>query len=159
MSKALRIAIAAAAMVATGSYAAQDPATLSVTASVAARCKLTLSGPMAFGGLNPLSAADATATATATYKCTKGTSVTSFEVNSVTVGATGTGGTMTGASASPDTIDYTINWTDPTAFVGAGMGSTAAEKTVTLNGKILNAEYVNAKPDSYSGTIGVAVNY
>ncbi|MEJ8839033.1 spore coat protein U domain-containing protein [Ramlibacter sp. AN1133] len=153
------IAAAAMAFFAAGAFAGSDGSTLTVTASVGAKCKVTLSGAMAFGSLDPTLTTDPTATATASYKCTKGTAVTSFGVNSVTTGATGTGGTMTGALASPDTIAYTITWTDPTAFTGDGLGAAGTAKSVTLNGKILNANYVNVKPDSYTGTIGVAVNY
>jgi len=154
------IAAAAIAFASAAAFAATDSATLTVTATVGAKCKVTLSGPMAFGSLDPTLATDPTATATASYKCTKGTAVTSFGVNSVTAGATGASGTMAGAIVgNTDTIAYTIKWTDPVAFTGDGLGGSATAETVTLNGKILNADYVNVTPDTYTGTIGVAVNY
>lgn len=158
-SKLTRIAAAALfAAASSAAFAAQDTATLTVTATVGAKCKLTVTD-LAFGTLDPTLATDATTTTTASYKCTKGTAVTSFAVNSITAGTTGTGGTMTGTGASPDTIAYTITWTNPTAFTGDGLGASGTAKSVTLNGKILNANYVNVKPDTYTGTIGVAVNY
>ncbi|MEJ5989621.1 spore coat protein U domain-containing protein [Ramlibacter sp. PS3R-8] len=150
------IAAAAVALAASTTFAASDTATLNVTASVAAVCKLTLSGPMAFGALDPTSTADATATVTASYKCTKGTPVTSFTVNGVTTGTYA--GTMTGAGTTPDSIAYAIAWTNPTAYTGLGLGAVTA-KTVSLGGTILNANFVNVKPDTYSGSVGVAVNY
>ena len=150
------IAAAALALAASTGFAA-DNLSLNVTASVAAVCNLTLSGPMAFGALDPTSTANATASVTASYKCTKGTAVTSFTVDG---GITGTyAGSMTGAGATPDSIPYTITWTNPTAYTGGGLGSAVAAKTVSLGGTITNANYVNVKPDSYAGSVSIAVNY
>lgn len=151
------IAAAALVLAASSGFAASDTATLNVTASVAAVCKLTLSGPMAFGALDPTSAANATATATATYKCTKGTVTTGFTVGGLSTGTYG--GSMTGAGATPDTIAYSITWVNPAVYTGAGMGSTITAGSVSLGGTITNANYVNVKPDSYSGSVGIALNY
>lgn len=152
------IAAAALALAATSGFAASDTATLNVTASVAAVCKLTLSGDMAFGALDPTLTTNATASVTASYKCTKGTPVTSFTVNSTTTGSYA--GSMAGATAgNTDAIPYTITWTNPTAYTGAGLGATITGKSVTLSGTVTNANYVNVTPDSYSGSVGVAVNY
>lgn len=152
------IAAAALALAASSGFAASDNATLNVTASVAAVCKLTLSGDMAFGALDPTLTSNATASVTASYKCTKGTPVTSFTVNSTTTGSYS--GSMSGATAgNTDAIPYTITWSNPTAYTGAGLGSTITAKSVTLNGTITNANYVNVTPDGYSGSVGVAVNY
>jgi hypothetical protein len=151
-------AIAAAALVLASSsgFAASDSATLSVTASVAAVCKLTLSGPMAFGALDPTLTSNATTSVTATYKCTKGSVVSSFWVNGV---ATGTySGTMAGTGTNTDTIAYGITWTNPAAYTGVGMGAVVAG-SVTLNGTVVNANYVNVNPDSYSGSVGIQINY
>lgn len=150
------IAAAALALAASSGFAASDTATLNVTASVAAVCKLTLSGPMAFGALDPTSTANATASVTASYKCTKGTVTTSFTVNAQSTGTYS--GTMTGAAATPDSIPYTITWTDPAVYTGLGMGAVTAG-SVTLAGSITNSDYVNVKPDSYSGSVGIALNY
>jgi hypothetical protein len=156
MKASVRAIAAAALAVAASSGFAADNLTLNVTANVAAVCNLTLSGPMAFGTLDPTSTADATASVTASYKCTKGTIVSSFTVNGGTSGSYG--GTMTGAGGTPDSIGYTIGWTNPTAYTGLGLGAVAA-KTVTLSGTIPNANFVNVKPDSYAGSVGIAVNY
>ena len=152
------IAAAALAFFAASAFAASDGANLTVTATVGAKCKVT-AGTMAFGSLDPTLTTDPTATATVTYKCTKGTAVTSFAVNSITAGATGTTGTMSAAAPNTDTVAYEIKWTNPTAFTGDGLGASGTAKSVTLNGKILNANYVDVTPDTYTGTIGVAVNY
>ncbi|MCC2673661.1 MAG: Spore Coat Protein domain [Ramlibacter sp.] len=156
MKASVRAIAAAALAVAASSGFAADNLTLNVTANVAAVCNLTLSGPMAFGTLDPTSTADATASVTASYKCTKGTVVSSFTVNGGISGSYG--GTMTGASTGPDSIGYTIEWTNPTAYTGLGLGAVTA-KTVTLSGTVPNANFVNVKPDSYAGSVGIAVNY
>jgi len=151
-------AAAALAFCAATAFAGTDSANLQVTATVGAKCKVTTTA-MAFGSLDPTLTTDPTATGTASYKCTKGTAVTSFQVGTVTAGATGTTGQMSGTGANTDKITYEIKWTNPAAFTGDGLGASASERSVTLNGKILNANYVNVTPDSYTGTIGVAVNY
>jgi spore coat protein U-like protein len=152
------IAAAAIAFAAASAFAGTDGTNLTVTATVGAKCKVTTTN-MAFGSLDPTLSTDATTTATASYKCTKGTAVTSFAVNSITAGATGTTGVMSGTAGNTDTSTYGIKWTNPTAFTGDGLGASGTAKSVTLNGTILNANYVNVTPDSYTGTIGVAVNY
>lgn len=153
-------AIAAAALVLASSsgFAASDTATLSVTASVAAVCKLTLSGPMAFGALDPTVTTNKTASATATYKCTKGSTVSSFTVNSTTTGTYS--GSMAGlTSGNTDTIAYGITWTNPAPYAGVGMGAGVTAGSVTLSGTVLNASYVDVTPDSYAGSVGIAINY
>lgn len=151
------IAAAALALAASTGFAASDTATLNVTASVAAVCKLTLSGAMAFGALDPTATTDPTKSVTASYKCTKGTVTTSFQVDGQSTGTFD--GVMTGTGAGADTIAYQITWTDPAAYTGAGLGSTITAGSVTLNGKILNADYVNVKPSNYTGSVGIALNY
>ena len=159
----VRMGAMALALSMTSAFAAPpETATMQVTASVAALCRLSLSGNMGFGALDVTVTSNATQSVTATYQCTKGTPVSSFQVGGITaVAAGGTySGTMTGASATPDTIPYAIAWADPGAFTGLGMQAIAAnQKTVTLNGTILNADYVNKKPDNYTHSVAVTVNY
>lgn len=152
------IAAAALAFVAAGAIAGTDSANLTVTATVGAKCKVT-AGTMAFGSLDPTLTTDATMSSTVSYKCTKGTDVTSFEVNGEAAGTTGTTGTMAGTGTNTDTIAFEIKWTNPTAFTGSGLGAGGTAKSVTLNGKILNADYVDVAPDTYTGSAAVAVNY
>jgi len=95
-------AVALFAAASSGAFAASDTATLTVTASIAAKCKLTLSGPMAFGWLDPTLSTDATTTATASYKCTKATRACASGSGAFTTGATGTGGTSDMVSPPSD---------------------------------------------------------
>lgn len=151
------VAAAVLSLAAFSGFAASDTATLNVTASVAAVCKMSLSGAMGFGALDPTLTTDPTKTVTVTYRCTKGTVTTSFTVNAQSTGTYS--GTMTGAGVGADTIPYTITWTDPAPYTGAGLGSTITAGSVTLSGKILNADYVNVKPSNYTGSVGIALNY
>lgn len=147
--------VAAVALVAMASSAVfADSQNMSVTANVNGACKLTSVGTMAFGTLDPSNAIDVTTTADVTYRCTKGQAAGNFAVNSITNGVTGTGGTIGNGT---DTIAYTVNWTAPGAFTGAGFGSAAASNTVTLNGKILGTAYPNVSAGSYTGTIPVSI--
>lgn len=147
--------IAAAALIAAASTAAfADSQTMSVTAKVNGACKLTLSGAMAFGTLDPSNAVDVPASVTATYRCTKGQAAGAFSVGAIATGATGYAGTIGNGT---DTIPYTVKWTDPAAFTGAGFGSSAASKTVTLNGSILGTDYPNVSAGNYTGSVAVQI--
>lgn len=149
-------ALAAVAFSMSGAHAATDTATMTVSASVAAICKVSLSSAMAFGPLDVTVTTDATKVVTASYQCTKGTAVTSFTVGGLTTGTYTN--TMTSGTTA-DTIPFSIGWTNPAAFTGAGMSSTAAKTTVTLTGTIVNADYVNVTPASYTRDVSIAVNY
>jgi spore coat protein U-like protein len=154
--KSLKIArIAAVALVAAASSAAfADSATLNVTANITGACKMSLSGPMAFGTLDPSNAVDVTTSATATYKCTKGQAAGTFAVGAITDGTAGYSSTIGNGT---DTIAYAVNWTAPGAFTGAGFGAAAASQSVTLNGKILGTAYPNASAGNYTGNVAVSI--
>jgi len=154
--KSLKIArIAAVALVAAASSAAfADSQTMQVTASVNGACKLSLSGPMAFGALDPSNAVDVTTSVTATYRCTKGQTGGSFSVGTLTDGTAGYSNTIGNGT---DTIAYSVTWAAPGAFTGAGFGSGTASQSVTLNGKILGTAYPNASVGSYTGSVAVAI--
>lgn len=154
MSKTLRIAaLAAIAALSSGVHAA-DNADLTVTASVSSVCKLTAVPAMNFGALDPSANSNATASSVIEYKCTKGVAPSSFTVGGQSGGSYS--GTLTGASASPDSIAYAIAWTAPTA-AGSGFGD-GAEKTVTLNGTIQYANFQNVKADTYSATVAIIID-
>jgi hypothetical protein len=154
-SKTLAKAIAGAAILAAASAAfpAQEARTMLVTATIPGGCTLT-TPPMGFGTLNVAAGTDETKVVTATYKCAVGITVTSF-----TVGASATGtfsGVMTGAGTTPDTIPYTITWTPPAAFDGTGF---VTGKSVDLTGTIRGADYIAKRPDNYSQSVTVAINF
>lgn len=149
-------AIAAAALVlasSSGFAASPDTGSILVTASVAAVCKLSLSGDMAFGALDPTLAANPTPIdVTATVRCTKNTPAT------MTIGGSTTGSLSADMVGTPNTrkLGYTLSWTHPT-IVGGGMNTDAA--SFVIRGQIPFAGIQAAVPDSYSGTVSVVVNY
>ena len=151
-------AIAAAALVLASSsgFAAVDSGSITVSASVAAVCKLTLSGDMAFGALSATATADPTPIdVTATVKCTNGTNVASVTVGGVTSGSITP--SMTAVLPAIGSLGYKVTWTDPGAFSGAGMGTVA--KTFVIRGEIPFANIQAATPASYLGAVPVVVNY
>jgi spore coat protein U-like protein len=160
MSKfAVRGILAAMLAVATTSgFTAQEAKSLSVTASIAGACTLTTSGPMAFGNLDMTSTAAETKQVTATYKCSLGYTV---PANGFTVGGSSSGayaGTMASITAgNTDTIGYTIAWTEPGAYVGAGFA--VAGQQVVLTGTVPNANYISKATGSYADSVTIAINY
>jgi hypothetical protein len=156
----MRIALAVIALSAMpGAFAAQDTQQLAVAASISALCKLTLStGGLNFGALDPTLTTDATASATASYQCTKGTAVTA---TGFTVGGSSSGaysGSLVSGTTT-DTIPFAVAWTQPGAFSGMGFSSSATKISVSLGGTIVNADYVNKTPANYAVNIPVVVNY
>jgi spore coat protein U-like protein len=151
-------AIAAAALVLASSsgFAATDSGSIAVSASVAAVCKLALSGGMAFGSLDPTATTDPTPIdVTATVKCTNGTAV-----SSVTVGGSTSGSitpSMTATLPATGSLGYKVTWTDPGAFAGVGMATAA--KTFVIKGEIPFANIQGANPAAYTGSVSVVVNY
>lgn len=160
--RAFVAAVALAGAAFQGAHAATDTQNITVTASIAPLCKLALSSAtLDFSGLDVTSAADAVPLSgiTASYQCTKNTTVaaTGFTVGNSSSGSYA--GTLA-STTTTDTIPFSISWLQPTTtFTGAGFATTAAKVSVALSGKILNADYVNKTPASYSATVPVVVNY
>lgn len=157
MNKSIRIVAAAAlALAASSGFAATDTGSIAVSASVAAVCKLTLSGNMAWGAVAATITADpAPINVTATVKCTNGTNVSSVTVGGDTSGSITPN--MIGTASASNTLGYKVTWTDPGAFSGAGMGTAA--KTFTIKGELPFANVQGATPDTYNGSVSVVVNY
>ncbi len=159
LERALAGAAAAAAVLCSLPALAADNGNVTVSATVQGICKLTLTPGMTFAaatGIDPTGTADATATSTVKYRCTKGTSAGSFSVGGSTTGTYN--GLLTGASLSPDTMAYQITWsTNYSGFSGAGFAPAAAEGSVLLTGTITAAAYSVVKADTYSQTVAVSI--
>jgi spore coat protein U-like protein len=160
MSKfAVRALFAATlALAASAGFSAQEARSLSVTASIAGACTLTTSGPMAFGNLDMTSTAAETKQVTATYKCSLGFNVPAngFTVGGLTTGAfSGTMASIT--TGNTDSINYSITWSQPGAYTGAGFA--VAGQQVVLTGTIPNANYIGKATGSYADSVVIAVNY
>lgn len=166
----LRLAAAIALAAAPALTLAADSATVSVTATVKAVCKLSASTySMGFGTLDPSATGSPNGTGTATigYTCTKGTAPSSVSVGGVSNGTTGfsssssaaasAGGDLASTSNSAtntDRLPYKITWTTPTT-AGTGLGATAT--TFDLTGTITYANYSTVTADSYSGAVGISI--
>jgi len=158
MSKLLvqGVVAAAIAVVTSVGFAAQEARTLSVTATIPGTCVLTTSGPMAFGTLDVSATTNETHTVTATYKCATGLTVSSFTVAGAAAGPFV--GAMVGLTpGNTDTVPYSITWTAPDPYLGEGFN--VVGKQVVLTGTIQNADYISKKPDSYSHSVVLAINY
>ena len=138
---------------------AADSGTVQVSATVQGICKLTATPDMSWGtpGIDPTGTADATATSTIKYRCTKGTSAGTFSVGSSNTGTYS--GTLAGQLATaPDSMAYTITWsTNYTGFSGAGFAGSAAEGSILLTGTITSAVYSAVKADTYKETVAVSI--
>ena len=134
---------------------AQGTGSITVSAAVSGVCRFTSTPDMTFAAIDPSGTSAATQTSTIKYKCTKGTSGGTFKV-----GGTSTSpysGTLTGASASPETMAYSISWSAPAAFTGAGFAAAAAENSVTLTGSIAASVYGAVKADTYSQSVALEI--
>jgi spore coat protein U-like protein len=134
---------------------AQGTGSITVSAAVSGVCRFTATPDMTFAAIDPSGTAAATQTSTIKYKCTKGTTGGTFQV-----GGTSTSpysGTLTGISASPETMAYSISWTGPASFTGEGFGAAAAENSVTLTGSIAATAYSAVKADTYRQVVALTI--
>jgi spore coat protein U-like protein len=151
--KLIRLAACSAAAAASfGAFA--DSQNLTVTANVAAACKLTAVPAMTFT-LDPGVGTAQTQTSTVQYRCTKGTNAGAFTVNGANTGSSN----ITLASATPltntDTIGVALSWVNPTAYAGVGFTAGAA-KSVTITGTVAANTY-DVNPDTYSFLVPISI--
>ena len=155
MNKLLAASLLAAGLVSTSAIAA-DSYSLSVSATVLGRCTFTqaagqtLTLTNTLGGIDPSSGTNATGNATITYKCTRG-QAPSFTANlGANEGGTGSNRVTDGTGF----MAYTLGLTPG----GAGTGFGAAEnKTLTVAGTILPAQFQNASVGTYTDTVTINV--
>lgn len=148
-----RRAAVAGALLLAASGAFADSLNMTVSASVPAGCRMTSVPAMSFGTLDLVTAADVSVPVTVSFKCTVGTTATSFSV-----GGSATSPFAGSLSSGSDTIAYSIAWTAPTFVAGTGVGSGGTATNVTLTGTILGTAYANKTVGSYSQTVAVAIN-
>jgi spore coat protein U-like protein len=154
-------AVTAAALLSCSFASALDSQNMTVNATVPGICKLQTMPTMAFT-LDPSAAANGNATATVSYKCTKGTSGGVFKVGNSSTGTYTSGTTQaTGALAggtSSDLLQYSITWTVPGAYTGSGFGTGSTANPIVLTGEIANAQFANAAADTYTNTVAIEIN-
>jgi spore coat protein U-like protein len=155
--KAIRCAALLAAIALPTGAAWADSVNMTVSATVAAGCKMTSVPAMAFGTLDQILAPNVTVPVTVSYKCTVGTTPTAFTVGGATA-APAAAGTFNGTMASgANNMNYTIGWTGPTLSAGTGVGSAGTATSVTLTGSLLGATYANSPVGSYTQSVAIAV--
>lgn len=116
---------------------------LPVSASVAGTCQFDVVGSLAFGALDQTSAGDATASTSIGFWCTKNALYT---LSDPTNSDGAESGTITNGT---DSITYSVTYDN---FSGSGGGKTSPI-TSTINGTILNANYVNVSAGNYAGNM------
>ena len=148
--KSAVVVAAVAAMFGSTGARASDSVSVTVNATIVGVWKFFTSSPVvnitntgSGSNIDPSSSTDATGNAAITYRCSNGTSPTFTVPSSATLTAGG------GATLSP-----AISSTNGGA--GTGMGS-GQEKTLTVTGTILAANFQNAAAGAYTGTITVSV--
>jgi spore coat protein U-like protein len=157
MKKVLAISAAVAVLAVAGSAFAAGSNTLTVSASVTETCKFVdPSSTLAFGALDPSASADATATVTTKFWCTKGVSTDAIAAASTVTAldpTTTTGATLKGATTgNVDSIPYTLILTKSGTNLGPG-----TPRDLKIDGKITNANYINKTADSYSDTVTLTI--
>ena len=151
MKKILLVAVVMAIVAMAGVVMAADTNTLTVNATVVGTCKFNAATSTLNLSLDPSSAVDATASTTVTYWCTNGTTAAGVASNdgihSVAVG-------QKRLSDGTNFIPYSIALTGGTQ---AG-GGPASPKTLTINGTVLNAAFINAVAGTYADTVMLSLN-
>jgi spore coat protein U-like protein len=161
--RTLRIPLLAAltglAMANSGGALAGNTNTLQVTATITGTCNFSAANnaggnaTLAFGTLDQTLASDATATQTSlSYWCTNGTAVGNITANNGQ--NSGSCGGSRCLSNGTDYIPYTLTFTDPSGTLGTGKTSPL---TVTFDGSIANADYVDAEAGSYSDLVTLTI--
>jgi spore coat protein U-like protein len=139
----------------TPAFAASTTNTLNVSANVTGNCKFNSAGPTALtianSGVNidPSLAGNATGSANVLFRCTNGTT------SSVLVGAgLNFSVGLRVKDAGANYMNYALVLAGD-AQVGSGFGS---DKTLTVTGTILNADFINAPAGAYTDTVVLTIS-
>lgn len=152
-----RLVLAAlAALLAAASHA--DTGTLTVSAVVLSKsnCNITSGNALTlpFGQIDPSSAADATATVTASIRCNGGANLATFSFS------LGDGNHSTGRDArrmqhdllTTEFLPYSLTATPNSATIAKG-----ATQLITISGTITPAQFQNARVGFYSDTVRITL--
>lgn len=153
MKKVLAISAAAALMAMAGTAMAADTNTLTVQASVTGTCKFSsATSTLNFLSLDPSVGANATASTTTQFWCTKGVTEaisagngSNYSGSKRQMKDTAVGGT--------DLIPYTLTLTkDGNANAGPN-----SPRTLTIDGGILGSDYTGKTASTYSDTVALTI--
>jgi spore coat protein U-like protein len=149
-------AMAGCALLTSGAALAGNTNTLKVTASITGTCNFDVANnaggnaTLDFGALDQTLTTDAAATQTSLdYWCTNGTTATSLSADNG-LNFSGTRRLFNGGTGY---IPYTLTVTDP-----GGPGSGKSNPiTVTFDGDITNADYIDAPAGTYGDTVTLTI--
>ncbi len=128
-----------------------DSNTLTVSASVTGTCKFTSGiSTLNFGTLDQSASADATASGSTQFWCTRNATYTVSANNGLYFD---TSRRMRHATEPTEYIPYSLTFT-PSSGTGTGKSSPI---TLSLSGTITNVNYVNAIAGNYSDTVILSI--
>lgn len=155
LSKGILGAVLVGSAALSGSAAASDSQTMTVSAKVLAVCYFSSSAyTMTFADINPHGSTNATQTTSIGYKCTKGTPAAAITFDT---GATGSSVNLSGTGANASTtVPVALAWTTPSTS-GTGFGSGATDISFNVTGTITAANYGNLPADTYSKAVTVSI--
>lgn len=132
---------------------AQQTNTVTVSANVVGTCRfVSPTSTLGFGGLDPSSGADANASATATFWCTRGAAYSITDDDGLyETGANAN--RMRHTTTSTEFIPYSISYTPAT---GTGSGP-QTPITLNISGTVTFANYQNAAAGDYSDTVVLTI--
>lgn len=145
----LKILAAAALLCASGLATASGNTTLNVAATVAGTCKFNAASQNVTIALDPSSGGNATGSWTVPYRCTKGTTAGGVTVDT-------TSRSLTADTPANGTIAYSISLAGGTQ-VGDGFGAAAANRDLTVNYTVTNANFADKAADTYRDTITLSI--
>jgi spore coat protein U-like protein len=151
MKKLILVVSALGVLAAAGPALAVSTNTISVSASVSPTCKFSSgTSTLNFGTLDPTSAANATASASTTFWCTKGATYSVSNDN----GLHSSGSTIRMQNSTDLTqfMPYTLAYTNS----GTGLGKNTPV-TLNVTGTILNSDYVDAAAGNYADSVVLTV--
>lgn len=152
MKRVILLGAAIALIAMAGAAAAADSSNLTVTANVVGTCMFSSSAAtLAFGALDQSLATPVNGTGSTQFWCTKGTAASSITPDN---GLHFSGSRRMALPADADFIPYSLSLT-PSSLMGNGK---TTPNTLTIDGTIANADYINATAGNYSDTVVISIN-
>lgn len=144
------MAVITAVMVSSAAMAATN--TMTVSASVTGTCRFSAAtSTLAFGALDPSSAANGAGAVNVNFWCTRGTAYSMTDDDGLY--ETGVNANRMQHAVTPtEYIPYTISY----AAAGTGLGATSPI-ILAVTGAIANADYINALEGAYADTVVLTV--
>lgn len=146
----MAMAVITAVMVSSAAMAAVN--TMTVSASVTGTCRFSAAtSTLAFGALDPSSAAPVAGAVNVNFWCTRGTAYSMADDDGLY--DTGVDANRMQHAVNPaEYIPYSISY----VAAGTGLGATSPI-TLTVTGAIANADYINALEGAYADTVVLTV--